>query len=57
MNVYIMIEVTKDEILGIYDSEEKAKDDIKKLPKFMLVNISKPIKLNTLLYEDKEEDE
>lgn len=53
MEVYIMIEATKGEILGIYDSEEKAKEDIKNLPAFTLVNISKPIKLNTLLDEDK----
>ena len=49
MDVYILIEVTKGEVLGIYDSEEKAKNDIKFLPKFMLVNVSKPIRLNTLL--------
>ena len=54
MEVYILIEVTKEEILGIYDSEEKAKEDIKKLPKFTLVNISKPIKLNTLIEEEEE---
>ena len=52
MEVYMMIEATKGEILGIYDSEEKAKEDIQKLPAFTLVNISKPIKLNTLIEED-----
>lgn len=51
MKVYILIEVSTGEVLGIYDSEEKAKEDIKKLPAFTLVNISKPIELNTLLKE------
>lgn len=54
MEVYILIEVTKDKILGIYDSEEKAKEDIKKLHAFTLINISKPIKLNTLIEEEDE---
>lgn len=53
MDVYMLIEVTKGEVLGIYDSEEKAKNDIKNLPAFTLVNISKPIRLNTLIEEDK----
>lgn len=57
MEVYMLIKIPEGEVLGIYDSEEKAKNDIKKLPKFTLVNISKPVKLNTLLYEEKEDKE
>lgn len=54
MEVYILIKIPEGEVLGIYDSEEKARNDIKKLPKFTLVNISKSVKLNTLLKEEKE---
>lgn len=62
MEVYMLIKIPEGEVLGIYDSKEKARNDIKKIPKFTLINISKPVKLNTLMkdlyktkYDEQEE--